>query len=135
MKLPMLILLAALLCGCQKQAPKPLPPVQTASGAIDIERLKLWAEEMSGTDVFNAWLSAVEPASNRVQIVTRYATAADEAIVRYLASQSRGSLVAKLDSLARKTNRHHYTKDQLERAIALKDEAAAKRKSKRPPSE
>ena len=122
MKTAALLLLALTLCACRQE------DIPTRSGEIDLQRLADWSQDMTGPDVFAAWLAAIGTQTNRAELLTAYAGAADEAIVKYLTSQPRGSLIAKLDSLARRTNRHHYTKEQLERAIEAKDRTAQDRR-------
>lgn len=121
MRCATLLLLALALAGCIRQ-------IHTETGPVDQQRLAAWAEDLTGPQVFAAWLEAVHTQSNSAALLQAYATAADEKMVEYLASQPRGALVAKLDSLARRTNRHHYTKEQLEQALRLKDARAVDRK-------
>ena len=127
MKLISFLLVVLALTACQRK------PARIEVVDVEESRLSAWAADMRGQEVFNAWLAAVDGVSNRAEIITAYAVAADKAVVQDLATQSRSALVAKLDTLARGSNRHHYTKDQLERAIALKDEAASQRKMLRKP--
>lgn len=112
---------AGALVGCApRDSITPDYKLRVESGEIDVARLELWARDQTGREVFAAWLASLGPATNRDEILTRYAVEADAQIVDFLAGQGPGELRRKLDTLQRGTSRHPYTREQLEAALARK---------------
>lgn len=125
-------LAALLLSACQKPVHhQPPARLTVGTGAMTVEQLAAWSEAAPGAAVFGAFTNALAGVTNGDEILTRYAVAMDQQIVEYLARQSRPALSNKLATLERGTARHGYTRDQLEAALALKDERAHERAARK----
>lgn len=94
---------------------------------MPLATLEEWADTMTGAEVFAATVAAISNAPCRADVLAILAREMDGRIVEYLAGQSRGAILGKLDSLKRGTHRHRYTREQLEAALALKSQRARER--------
>jgi hypothetical protein len=121
----------AFLCSCSKPPAPPRENFPVGSGEVSTATMELWSVDQPGDAVFRAMLAALDGATNRDEILARYAVRADAAIVESLTLESPTELKRKLATLERGTARHHYTRYQLEAALKLKAAEKAEREANR----
>ena len=126
------LLLAATGCGPRRAQPvTPETRLRTATGEVDVDRLRRWSKEAMPEASFDMWMAAVGTldATNRDAALLHYAMLADSNIVEVLASYPPSRLDAMRGSLVRGTARHPYTREQLDAAQALKQSRSKPRRT------
>jgi hypothetical protein len=87
----------------------------------DVDRMRKVASVMEAADVFDAAVSAM---GTNAASLNQFATAMHDAAMRSLDVQTTTEIRRKLDTLKRGTNRHPYTREQLEETLKRRKQTA-----------
>ena len=98
-------------CGCGRRVE--LSPVPEA-------QLREQSETIGGGPAFDAFVEACAKVPEGTNVMARYQESLNSRAVAELIKQTPGELRRKLETLNRKTNRHPWTKEQLETALSMK---------------
>ena len=104
MRAILIVALVFAFCACKRNV--------NVSG--DVDRMRKVAALMESADVFDAAVSAMGTNAESLKI---FATSMHDAAMRSLEGQTTTEIRRKLDTLKRGTNRHPYTREQMEEVM------------------
>lgn len=116
-----IIALSLILVGCSR------PPAPTHPATERLQPALEYVAQSIDPATFQQLTNALALATNKDDVLPIMAAAIYDADMDRLSREPRGNLLSKLDSLARGTNRHHYTRAELEEALRRGDARRAEK--------